>query len=107
MKWSGLAFALAFLAAVAGAAAGQETSIQLDPPVRLKVGQEFIDTGEHIAHAGPLLADLDADGNLDLLVGNFRGHVQVYRNTGTRAEPVYVDKGLLKAGGETVKIPNW
>ncbi len=108
MKWTSVVSAIALVAAAAGAGWGQETKgIQLDPPVRLKAGQEFIDTGEHIGHAGPLLADLDADGKLDLLVGNIRGHFQVYMNTGTRAEPAYADKGLLKAAGETVKIHNW
>jgi hypothetical protein len=81
--------------------------IEFDGPVRLKAGDEFIDTAKDIAHAGPLAVDLDADGKLDLLVGNFRGHFQVYMNTGTRAEPEYEDKGLLEADGETAKVPNW
>ncbi|HVC98637.1 MAG TPA: hypothetical protein VND64_33530 [Pirellulales bacterium] len=81
--------------------------IRLEPPVRLKAGDEFIDTGKHVAHAGPLAVDLNADGMPDLLVGNFSGHFQVYMNAGTRAQPKYVDQGLLEAGGETAKVPNW
>jgi hypothetical protein len=84
-----------------------EVAVQLDPPIRLKAGDEFIDTGKHIAHAGPLSVDLDANGKPDLLVGNFQGHFQVYMNTGTRAEPVFTDKGLLQAGGKTVEVSNW
>ncbi len=85
----------------------EATSIQLEPPVRLRAGEAFIDTGQYVAHAGPLLVDLDANGAPDLLVGNFAGHFQVYMNTGTRAEPVYESQGLLKAGSQTAKIPNW
>jgi len=100
-----------FFVMLAGTLQAQEVPeiapIQLEPPVRLKVGDEFIDTGEHIAHAGPLAVDLNTDGKPDLLVGNFRGHFQVYMNSGTRAQPEYVDQGLLEAGGETAKVPNW
>jgi hypothetical protein len=80
---------------------------RFEPPVRLKAGTEFIDTGKYIAHSGPITRDLDADGKPDLLVGNFRGHFQVYMNIGTRTEPRYEDKGLLEAEGQTAKVPNW
>ena len=82
-------------------------SAQFDPPVRLKAGDAFIDTGEHTGHAGPLAVDLDDDGRDDLLVGNFGGYFQVYKNVGTRAQPKYEDGGLLGAGGEKFHVPNW
>jgi hypothetical protein len=107
MKRTSVVFTFTLLASAAAALAQETEPIRLDSPVRLKSGDQFIDAGKHIGHAGPLAADLDADGKLDLLVGNFRGHFQLYMNTGTRTEPVYVDKGLLEAGGETAKIPNW
>ena len=82
-------------------------AVAFDPPVRLKAGEELIDTAAHVAHAGPLAFDLDADGRQDLLVGNFGGHFQVYMNTGSREAPEYADQGLLQAGGADAKVPNW
>ncbi|MEO1685758.1 MAG: FG-GAP-like repeat-containing protein [Cyanobacteria bacterium J06631_12] len=38
----------------------------------------------------PALADIDADGDLDLLVGNVYGHLNYYRNDGTASAPNYV-----------------
>lgn len=37
----------------------------------------------------PALADLDADGDLDLLVGETSGTLNLYRNTGTATAPVF------------------
>lgn len=107
-RWPRCALLLAALQG--GVVCAQEEPNQprlFDPPVRLKAGEELIDTGKHIGHAGPAIADLDNDGKPDLLVGNFSGRFQVYKNVGTRGEPVYEDKGLLMAEGSEVKIPNW
>ena len=79
----------------------------LTKPVRLKAGDELIDTGKYIAHAGPLFSDYDRDGLPDLLVGNFRGHIQLYRNVGTRQAPAFESKGLLEVDGNPVRINNW
>jgi hypothetical protein len=75
--------------------------------VRLKAGDAFIDTGNDIAYSGPSVFDLDGDGKRDLLVGNFRGHVQVFRNVGDDAAPRFEAKGFLEADGKVVEIPNW
>ena len=84
-----------------------QRSPQLAKPVRLKAGGEIIDTGKHIAHAGPLLCDYDGDGKQDLLVGNFKGHIQVYRNVGTNTRPKLEDKGLLQGDGKVIRVHNW
>ena len=82
-------------------------SSEFESPVRLKADGQFIDTGEYVAHAGPLITDSNADGKPDLLVGNLSGHIQVFVNEGTREIPKYTDRGLLNADGEEVKIHNW
>ena len=93
---------LILLAAVATA-----TAQDLEKPVQLKAGDAPIDVGQYIAHAGPLLADYDGDGKPDLLVGCFKGHIQVCRNVGTRETPQFKDEGLLSVNGEPVLIKNW
>ncbi len=40
-----------------------------------------------ISHSTPVLADLDGDGDLDLLLGQANGAVAFYRNTGSRRSP--------------------
>ena len=89
------------------AAPAAKTRGIFDPPVRLKAGDAYVDTGKYIAHTGPLLYDYDGDGKTDLLVGNFAGSIQLFRNTGTREAPGYEAKGLLEADGKPVKVPNW
>ena len=85
--------------AIAMSAGLAQDPTELHEPVRLQADGAFIDTGEHVAHAGPLFADYDRNGVPDLLVGNFRGHIQVYKNVGTRHEPKLESKGLPGRGG--------
>lgn len=96
------AWSLGLLAALASPVAAQG----LEKPVRLKAGDAFVDTGPSIGHSGPLFADLDGDGKKDLLVGNFKGTIQVYKNTGEK-QPSLVSVGLLQADGKDALVHNW
>ncbi|HEX8299016.1 MAG TPA: FG-GAP-like repeat-containing protein [Rubricoccaceae bacterium] len=48
--------------------------------------------------SAPALADLDRDGDLDLLVGTASGAIVTFRNTGTRAAPAFTAEEPLVAG---------
>jgi len=47
---------------------------------------DMLDVGENSA---PALADVDADGDADLLVGNRQGTIWFFRNVGTRTKPIF------------------
>lgn len=81
--------------------------VGLDKPVRLQADGQFIDTGEDVGYAGPLVRDYDGDGKADLLVSSFRGNIRVFRNVGTSALPKFEAKGLLQGAGGDIRIHNW
>ena len=106
-----LGCAAAGLLAAAGARAPsqtQQSSVdELSPPVRLEADGVAIDSAKHNGHSGPLLADLDGDGKAELLVGTFKGFLQLYANTGSATEPRFASRGLLQAGGKDAFVKNW
>lgn len=91
----------------AGDSGDNRTSAELHAPVRLEADGKPIDIGSlsSIAHAGPCIADVDGDGDRDLLVGDFPGYFWYFENEGDDATPVYTSKGKLQAGGEAAKTP--
>ena len=90
------------------AAIKTEHSNELSAPVALttKKGKR-IDIGKlsPLGHAGPTVADVDNDGDQDLLVGDFPGYFWYFENTNNDEEPQYVSQGKLQAGGEDARTP--
>jgi hypothetical protein len=87
------------LALPALAAAGE-----LAPGVRLTADGKIIDVP--VGHLVPCAMDWNADGNKDLVVGQFSGgRIRLYLNHGTDASPVFKDYSFLHAGGKEIRLP--
>jgi hypothetical protein len=72
------------------------------PPVRLKAGGVPIRV-ESPGYAAPCLADVDGDGKLDLLVGQFnQGKIRRFRGLGGGQ---FAAGTWLQAGGKDAEIP--
>lgn len=54
--------------------------------------------------AVPNVVDWDADGRLDIVVGNSSGNIVFFRNRGTNALPAFGEGELLRSAGEIVEI---
>ncbi|HZN41652.1 MAG TPA: VCBS repeat-containing protein [Planctomycetota bacterium] len=54
--------------------------------------------------AAPWLVDWDADGDLDLLVGNIAGRVVLLANEGDKKSPKFVRKGPIEAAGQVLEV---
>lgn len=82
----------------------REVINDLKDPFRLKADGRYIDTAEDGGYAAPWMTDLDGDGDDDLVVGNYMGQFKVYRNTGSRTEPVFKSDGHILAGGQPAQV---
>lgn len=98
--------ALLLAAAVAGPSALAAGDYKFNEPSKVLGGDKPIEV-ESPGYAAPSLADIDNDGVLDMLVGQFKnGKITVYK--GSKGEDGRLGFGageVLKAGGEDVVIP--
>jgi hypothetical protein len=76
--------------------------IEFELPVRLKAGGLPIRV-EAPGYAAPCLADLDGDGKMDLLVGQYnKGKIQVFKGLGGGK---FARGTWLQAEGEAALVP--
>jgi hypothetical protein len=75
-----------------------------EQPVRLEADGKVIDTGPEWGHSSPCVEDIDGDGLADLVLGDFGGKFQIYKNVGQPDAPVYQNAGKLQADGQDASV---
>ena len=82
--------------------AAQVSGADFEPPVRLEADGVAIRV-EPPGYASPCWADLDGDGKMDLLVGQFRqGKIQVFKGLGGGR---FAKGTWLQAQGKVAEVP--
>ena len=76
---------------------------QPDKPTVFEPPEVILDGSEH-GRLYPAFADIDGDGKIDMLVGNWLGRLLVFRNQGTNARPVYAEPTWLDETVPSAKI---
>jgi hypothetical protein len=92
---------------VKGSAAGpmlryENTGGPADPRFRLA---DTLALAPEAYNRAPALADLDDDGDRDLIVGTWNAHLRYHENTGTPSEPQFTEKGTVLADLERGSHP--
>jgi len=78
------------------------SAIDFASPVRLKAGGVMIRV-ESPGYASPCLADVDGDGKMDLLVGQFnKGKIQFFKGLGGGQ---FAKGAWLQAEGKPAEVP--
>lgn len=57
-------------------------------------------------YASPAFHDVDGDGRVDLVSGEYYGRIWVFRNTGSNAHPVYEKPYALQTGDGDLVVPD-
>ena len=85
-------------------AATDPAASELAPPIQLKAADQTINVD--MGHAAPFVADLNSDGHMTLLVGQFGGgKLRLYPNVGTRREPKFDKFEWFKADSKIASVP--
>ena len=58
-------------------------------------------------YPSPVYEDIDGDDQPELLIGDLRGYLSVYKNVGEGRSPQWGKPTKLQASGKELKLPNW
>lgn len=59
------------------------------------------------SRSSPHVADIDEDGNKDMIVGNTEGQILFYRNLGSDGAPVFSGYTYVEADNEEIDLPGY
>jgi len=80
---------------------GTATAPQFDTAVWIKNGTSNLVTSNE---SSPTAVDWDRDGKKDLVVGDYNGNLNFFKNIGTDADPVFNGKKQMAAGGKKIDV---
>lgn len=90
------------IVAMACVLAWNSCGVEFEPPVRMMADGKPVEV-ESPGYAAPAWADIDGDGDKDLLVGQFNGgKIHVFRNQG---DGKLAAGDFLKAAGKVAQVP--
>ena len=78
---------------------GKSTTIKLEDPVRLN--------GPAKGVYGIDLADMNGDGKLDLVGGDYSGNIYLGLNTGSKTAPAFAAHKKLQADQKPIQLSHW
>lgn len=94
---------------VAASKAPAFVNAHFEAPFRLMVDDKPLNSAAKQRYPSPAMYDVDNDGQLELVVGDIFGSMNVYENKGdSGGDPVWNKHYALKsADGEAIKVSNW
>ena len=89
-----------------GGAVANKSGFQFEAPVRLMGGEEYVKV-DAPGYACPTMADVDEDGKLDLVVGQFqKGKMRFYRNVAANSDtPRFAEESWIMSGEKIAEVP--